>query len=1253
MALNLGTLYVQLSTKNDQLIKGFNEAERKLDAFASKVTKLGKTLTLGITTPLTLVGRQAIMMAGDVVESEALFEVSMGNMTKTAHAFTRQFAKDMKINEYEMRKQMGIFKVMAESMGLTEQSAYDLSKGFTTLAYDLAAFYNISFESAFEKLQSGMVGMVMPLRELGININETTVENYALRNGLIKQGETLSETGKVVARYGAIMEQSRKAQGHLARELDNPLSQFRSLKEQVKAVTIEFGQALLPMFSQALSIIIPFVERLRDMAKAFQQLPEATQQAYVKLGLFIGLIGPATTLLGGLVKVVASLSGLLKGLVTFGSRLIFALSAWAGGAATFGEALSLLVGGPIGWVILGVAALIGIGYLLIKNWKDVSHWGLQTWGKIKVWIYEAVVALNKFMESIALTPEAKEHYRNQVTRHIELIETERSIMDERQAQYEADKEAKSAVEKVKEEVSTLFNDDFWNNLNINLNTTQAKKSIEDIENELQSALKVNLELEVADPTFDRLGADLDAYRNAIKQLIEGGYTDSEAYAGIVSEYRYAHISSISQTLQKELDYNAKMASQMGDDFDKTSADLDALRNAISEMIESGYMQTQEFENLTKLYQQKLRESKTPSGAYGFGILTDTMQEKLFAISTDALKGEQGTAIVDLAEQINQLTKDTAIAWASATDPTEVADILTSYQQQLRNFASMADYLGAHDIGGQIWLSAEALGSFIRDLTLEGLKRGLEGDLQKAYDIAYATAESDPEKAGVEAQINVLTSRLADYIMAGGSVEDEWAQMLKTKLQSLRESIQEADTTFEQEKANIEADLRRTLDLEEVARKMAEAKGEEFSSEQYRAQAYENAIRQLQSLMILYGFTTEEIIEATQKWIDDLRNVYTPDKSFYQTISEQLQKDLEQLPLAEALTVALGEEFDAAQYKVNAYEKAIQSLQEEMLNSGATIEDVLEATKLWRYEIGKLKKEMSVSGWLKDTFKGLLSKSPLAYDAYESFQTAKTAFKGTGIGGLAGGLIGAVISLVSSSETFGHILNNINPILEATSNALGLFIEPLLPIVHVLGQTLSPILSVLGEILSTLLVPMMRPLFEGLKLVGVVANALGAGLYGLMGVLYTVSSSLTNLSYQIFLWLPGFKGVEASLLSLKNSLDESADNAYKQMRKMWTDAGELSKLTWEEALEGAKSLNEIGKETAEALRNVPSGFKVALARFDATKAVNMAGSEVGTTDLKQIIVNYYGDSYGFDDFKRTITDIVRDANGNALLTEYGY
>ena len=65
----------------------------------------------------------------------------------------------------------------------------------------------------------------------------------------------------------------------------------------------------------------------------------------------------------------------------------------------------------------------------------------------------------------------------------------------------------------------------------------------------------------------------------------------------------------------------------------------------------------------------------------------------------------------------------------------------------------------------------------------------------------------------------------------------------------------------------------------------------------------------------------------------------------------------------------------------------------MLNSGATIEEVLETTKLWRYEIGMLKKEMSVGGWLKDTFKGLLSKSPLAYDAYEVSKQQKRPLRG--------------------------------------------------------------------------------------------------------------------------------------------------------------------------------------------------------------------------------------------------------------------
>src|SRR5690606_17063830 len=52
--------------------------------------------------------------------------------------------------------------------------------------------------------------------------------------------------------------------------------------------------------------------------------------------------------------------------------------------------------------------------------------------------------------------------------------------------------------------------------------------------------------------------------------------------------------------------------------------------------------------------------------------------------------------------------------------------------------------------------------------------------------------------------------------------------------------------------------------------------------------------------------------------------------------------------------------------------------------------------------------------------------------------------------------------------------------------------------------------------------------------------------------------------------------------------------------------ELRDLTWEEALARAQNIDAI-KKTTEALRNVPSGFKIALARFEAATPVQSFAS----------------------------------------------
>ena len=179
-------------------------------------------------------------------ESENLYAVSLGRHAAATRQWSQQLSAALGLNQYAVRQQVATFNTMFDSLGMTDEAALQMSKSITQLAYDMASFYNLEVEDAFRKLQAGITGEVEPLKRLGIVVNETMTKEYALRQGWIKQGETLSEIGKVHARFGAIVEQTRTAQGDLARTQDSTTNITRSLNAQWTESKIILGEALLP-----------------------------------------------------------------------------------------------------------------------------------------------------------------------------------------------------------------------------------------------------------------------------------------------------------------------------------------------------------------------------------------------------------------------------------------------------------------------------------------------------------------------------------------------------------------------------------------------------------------------------------------------------------------------------------------------------------------------------------------------------------------------------------------------------------------------------------------------------------------------------------------------------------------------------------------------------------------------------------------------------------------------------------------------
>ncbi|GGF88518.1 hypothetical protein [Paenibacillus abyssi] len=343
--MKLGEILVKIGVDASDVKAGFNEGERAADRFsrsvqrsmkdaASSMKDFGAKMMLFVTTPLALVGRSFTQFAMAAEESEATFKQVMGSMESDARRWSEQLGKAFNVNDIAMRKNMTTLYSMTKSMGLPEKSAYNLSKGITQLTYDLASFRDLDFETAFYKLRSGLTGETEPLKEVGILVSDNIITEAAYRNGIAKTGAKLTEQQKVLARYAAIMEQTKEAQGQWIREMDNAASKAKQARDQYNKMAAIVGTKLLPIVTKMLTII-------NRLLLWFQKLPDGIQTSILVLGAFAALLGPVIFGLGALLTVLPAVTA---GFATFfgvfkGAKMLQI----AGGAVGFlGRAVGFL-----------------------------------------------------------------------------------------------------------------------------------------------------------------------------------------------------------------------------------------------------------------------------------------------------------------------------------------------------------------------------------------------------------------------------------------------------------------------------------------------------------------------------------------------------------------------------------------------------------------------------------------------------------------------------------------------------------------------------------------------------------------------------------------------------------------------------------------------------------------------------------------------------------------------------------------------
>ena len=305
------TLSARIVANTEQFQKSMNNIQGKLDNVSKKFSSVGKTLSgigtkisVGLTVPLTLLGKKMVQSATDFEENLNKVDVAFGKSANTVKSWSNTAIKEFGLSKNQALQATSLFGDMATSMGLTGPAAAKMSTSLAGLAGDLASFKNVSIDQAMTALNGVFTGETESLKQLGVVMTETNLEEFAAKTGQVYK--EMGQAEKVQLRYNYVMEMTKNAQGDYARTADGTANSLRTFQGTLDNLAIVLGQQILPTFT-------PIIQKATEMANAFAQAPPEVQSLIVKFGALAAITGP---LLVGIGKVFEACGSITKGFGT-------------------------------------------------------------------------------------------------------------------------------------------------------------------------------------------------------------------------------------------------------------------------------------------------------------------------------------------------------------------------------------------------------------------------------------------------------------------------------------------------------------------------------------------------------------------------------------------------------------------------------------------------------------------------------------------------------------------------------------------------------------------------------------------------------------------------------------------------------------------------------------------------------------------------------------------------------------------------
>ena len=273
----VGQIALELGIDSSQIVNQLTGASNKAAKQATTIfSGLGKKIAAGLgIAAVAKFTKDCIEVGSNVTEVQNVVDTAFKDLSWQADQWASNAMTNFGLSELSAKKYMGVFGQMSNAMDITGNAALDMAENVTGLTGDVASFYNLGTDEAYAKLKSIWTGETETLKDLGVVMAQTNLDQYALNNDFGKTTAKMTEQEKVMLRYQYVTSALSNATGDFVKTQDSWANQTRILSLRFEQLKASLGKGFIALFTPILrgfNSLLAGLQKLADGFASFVQM---------------------------------------------------------------------------------------------------------------------------------------------------------------------------------------------------------------------------------------------------------------------------------------------------------------------------------------------------------------------------------------------------------------------------------------------------------------------------------------------------------------------------------------------------------------------------------------------------------------------------------------------------------------------------------------------------------------------------------------------------------------------------------------------------------------------------------------------------------------------------------------------------------------------------------------------------------------------------------------------------------------------